>query len=356
MNTTKDININYVVALYFGARKMPGVNNMLRKDPYSVAKAHLHALNTLDIPAVKKATFVVSEYKHDVDKGILKVIDEYQSKIPIEVVFRKNLGYSYSAWNDVVNSEIDICDSNDYFFLFEDDYVANEDYFYQDYLDKLKDNVGYVCQDKGEFHARLGNGIISADIAKKIKESQGSVFFIPHQNDDYDGAILNQYHFLDSVKKAGYSLAGMEDKHVTIYQHAYGFNYRGNLAGNVAIAPVSENDWKLPARDARHSIFRKYSECLSLQYLDLRLEKIRNLFVDSKEIDKENVWCLFHKDPNDLIGYFQVIKDKDNIVIEKYITNMFTGYNYTQEQGGFIAWAKETHPNHKVKTVTKCLK
>jgi hypothetical protein len=344
----QDTSINYVVALYFGKRNMPGVNNMLLKDPYSIAKAHLHALDTLEIPAVKKAIFVVSEYKTEIDRGFIQVVNEYKGKIPVEIVFRENLGYSYSAWNDVLNAAVESKNLDEYYFLFEDDYVANQDYFYQDYLDRLKDNVGYVCQDKGDNHARLGNGIISTKIAKIVKDAQGDVFYIPHQDDTYSGAVLNNYHFLDTIKKSGFDIVGMQDKHITVFQHEFGFNVRGNLSGDVVVAPVSENNWKLAVRDTQHFIFRKYSESLDMQYLDLKIGKIQKQLSVKEDINKDIAWILLDNDAISIIGYSEVSVNEKDVLITSYLSKRFNGIEYDKEHSGFLRWVEKNNIGKKI--------
>jgi hypothetical protein len=321
--------INYVVALYFGLRKMPGVNNMLRKNPYSIALEHLKAVNTLNVPDVKKITLIVSEYDAEIDRGLIDVVNNFNSKIPVEIFFRKNLGYSYAAWNDYLNTEYKKGSMYDYYFLFEDDYIANVDYFYKDFIEKINPEVGYVCQFMGEFHSRLGNGLITANIIEKIFEKENTVFYIPNNDSTYDGAINNQVHFLDTIPKNGYKIIGMENMHTQIFQNYYGFEVSGNTKGPTAIAPVSENNWRLSERDAKYGVFRSLDEQLGDSHFFM-MEKISKKFLNENEIKdsltdekkRKDIYCLY--DENSIIGWAEINRS-NSTTINAYLLTHYTG-------------------------------
>lgn len=203
--------ITYIVAVYFGKRRSKLYNRCWDIDIYFLVKKHLEQLNKLKVPEIGKIIFVVNHFNHTVDQNILKIINEANSKIPVEVMFRSNDQLSYGAWNEAIIQHLDT--QTDYFFLIEDDYIPVTDEFYKVFIDQIDETTGYVSQlmtyDADPIHSAIANGVISSNVAKKIYKDTNSIFdFIETKNinDVYIDQGRTQIVFLEHLNKAGYKL------------------------------------------------------------------------------------------------------------------------------------------------------
>lgn len=201
--------ITYIVSTYLGQRRSKLHNKCWNVDIYFLVRKQLEQLSKLQLPDISKVVFIVNNYNHVVDRGIEKVISEYQLPMSVEVLYRPNTGLSYGAWNDAMIKNIST--DSKYFYLTEDDYVPVANKFYKLFIDQIEENTGYVGQlvtyDKGPVHGAISNGIIPVVIAKKIYEEKKTVLDIPGKvgsGDPYKEYGIAQYQYLEYLNQAGY--------------------------------------------------------------------------------------------------------------------------------------------------------
>lgn len=350
------MKIHYIVAFYLGDRGTASVNNLLIADRYYLIKKHLSALKSLELPAITKITFVVSHYNTEIDNYVPKIIEEEAGDLKIDLRFRKNEGYSYAAWNDVINEDLSNNVETDYYFLFEDDYVPNIDYFYQPYVDEVtSDKIGYVCQRYIENHASASIGLLSYEAALKNFNKNGSVFDILSNDESYSGAIDNQVHYLDSIKKLGYLCVDVCKTCFQIFLDRKHFVFYGQRKGLVPIVPISTLDWKLHLRDNTVAKFRLLSEVEDWEETYNRCNNIRgtraksfsknpNVFTAEESIkyfkeNAKNIWIIYDTDkPDYIISYVKIGKNKKENTFQFHVVKPWKYANYSNVIFNFFQW------------------
>ncbi len=168
------MKINYIVSFYI-ADFVSRTNIFWKADYYYALKMHLKQLETLNIPEITKATFVLNNEDPHILENMENVISQvYNNKIPIELKSRKNWGRSYGAWEYQIRSQL--YEDFDYYFVIEDDFFPARDKFYEPFIDKVEDNTGMVCQLYNG-HPAISNSLIVSSTCKYIYEKHGEVFF-----------------------------------------------------------------------------------------------------------------------------------------------------------------------------------
>lgn len=185
--------IYYIVSVWLGPRNSKGYSSAMNIDPYYLVKQHLKFLSTLDKTDLKGAVFVVNKYNSFIDENITNIISSFKLKIPVEIIFRGNDGFSYGAWDSAIKQTLH--KKFDYYFLIEDDYVPVTSDFYKPFVDKMDENTSYVSQLYKENHAAISNGLLSRKKALEVFKQHGKVFDIV---DGYstDVGTKNQVSFL----------------------------------------------------------------------------------------------------------------------------------------------------------------
>ncbi len=206
--------ITYIVSVYLGPRKSKLSNRYWDTDIYYFVRKHLEFLNTAKLTNIGKVIFVVNHYNTIIDSGLNAIIAEYTFKHPVDVVFRKNQGFSYAAWNDIIKREI--CNSFnelDYFFLIEDDYVPIDTSIFNKLIDVYvtDDKNGYLCQVYMKDVASVSNGMISYKVAKAIYENHGTVFNVKNITGDYNEGVWNQMHFTHFITEDKFKIIDMQE-------------------------------------------------------------------------------------------------------------------------------------------------
>lgn len=241
---------NYIVANYIGPlRTYAHYQNLFNKDPLYFFKKHLDFLQTTHNPDQVFATFVFND---DIDPGIKQQLDQYyQNKFTI--VYRKNSGFSYGIWNDVIE---DTLNDYDYFFLIEDDYIPTRGNFLTPFVDRCKEDVAFVCgladtasskrfpghvppTEEPFIFPSISNGLISAKACREIYNEYGAIFKI-NANTDYWSAYTNQIYFCKHFTDKGYKIADILDEYQSPYNNA---NIKdvviyGNPAASALIEPI----------------------------------------------------------------------------------------------------------------------
>jgi hypothetical protein len=237
------MSIHYIVATYLGNHGSILVNTLLQSDRHHFIKRHLECLSKYKVDDITKVSFIVNEHKKNDDLEILKIAQECSLQIPIEVVFRENTGYSYAAWNKGVTDSIKNNEPFDYYFLIEDDYLPNRDYFYQPFIDAVKENTAFVSQVWRTNHAAMSNGLLVGKCAEKILEKYPSVFNVKTENTSYYTAIYNQVNFLSYAKDLGMNFTDVCDTSLQVYLNNNEFQFWGNPEEDVLIVPESCVSW-----------------------------------------------------------------------------------------------------------------
>jgi len=211
-----DYKINYVPVFYIGPnRDYASYQEKFKNDPMFFVRYHVNFLNTCENNKIKRATFVFNDDISDELKDlILQTVVEVKT-MEVEVIFRRNGGFSYGAWNDVIKKNLN---DFDYFFLIEDDYIPVKPDFYEDFVDRCTSEYPYVCtlvaKHKGKLHASSSNGIIRADVCKIILEKYNELFLVNNSNNLPD-AWNTQINFLNLLTDAGYGMRDITHKYST---------------------------------------------------------------------------------------------------------------------------------------------
>lgn len=210
------MKVNYVIAVYLGPRrsKLMKMLNVINTT-YHIER-HLETLKTMNIKEISRITFVINEYSTATTELAKKVIEQYPISIEKEIIIRKNKGFSYGAWQDVILTNIrnNTFDYFDYYFLIEDDYIPVDVGFLDIFLDKMQhgNNIAFVAQLWRDNHASISNGLLSTEAIKDVyKLNNQSNIFDLRLDDSYDGAIYNQLHFLKYFQYANYKFTDIAD-------------------------------------------------------------------------------------------------------------------------------------------------
>lgn len=178
------MKINYVVAFYITDDKVGiGRNNVYHKiDKFYAVKHHTSILKKTFMPFVEKATFVINRSECVQEGEVEEVVKDFKTKnqvdfIDIEIKYRDNWGMSYGAWEYHIRQSLDMYD---YYFLTEDDYVANittNSKFYEPFLEKIiqDPNNAIVC---GLYtnHPAISYGLYSSKACKDVLNHKGEIF------------------------------------------------------------------------------------------------------------------------------------------------------------------------------------
>jgi len=224
------IKVNYIVANYIGPlRSYKHYQDLFSKDPLYFFKKHLDFIRTVHDPDNFRATFVFNDDIEDTLKTLL------QSYIPdrFEIVFRKNSGFSYGIWNDIILKNLN---NYDYFFLIEDDYIPTRSDFILPFKQRcVSKNVfvcglvekasperfpGHVPPNEKEFKfPSISNGLLSAKACREVFNKHGTIFKI-NSNSDYWSAYTNQIYFCKYFTDMGYNIVDTLDEYESPYNNA----------------------------------------------------------------------------------------------------------------------------------------
>lgn len=184
------VNVNYIVALYGGARRSHPKGTPLLK----FVKAHLEYL---EVPSrhITHATFVFNKSGTSEEKTTLKYLRSLEFTLPILVIVRDNKGGSYGAWGEGVSKTHKKFSHS---FLIEDDYVPSQKEFISYFLEKSKEGVSYVASLYREKHAAISNGLLENQHIPQILKKHNAIFNIRDlSNLTYPYLCQNQRTFLN---------------------------------------------------------------------------------------------------------------------------------------------------------------
>jgi len=198
------MSVHYIVALFPGADP-----NKIYQSSRSVFEAHTRAISaSSSFSEISKVSFAVNmtdSHRHGpvVKKAFKDSIHGMRPKT--QLVLRPNWGFSYGAWQDVIQSE---AEENYDFFLIESDYLPSGE-FLAPFKAELTSDVGFVAQkisSAPSLHASVSNGYLSNSWAKMAIKSFGTVFSIyPFllSRSDYMIGCENQLTFLNFIRELG---------------------------------------------------------------------------------------------------------------------------------------------------------
>jgi len=259
-------NITYIACFFLGERR----NTLAEKEPLVLLNKHIEFLSKLPKNSkIKKAIFVLNsntpnDLSH-IEEDFLSLCKDGINNIPIEVIVRPNVDFSYGAWSTAIEQDIKSKNKTDYYFLIEDDYLPTTKDFYNAYLGFMKNNVAYVASyvdysteaDHGhlerlgiqekvyEFIPSISNGLLCAHAARVISKKYDKVFNLYHQ-ETYDHAVANQITFLNHFLDNGYKIDDISSQHaipflaIPWYGNLDGILVYGNRKKPIIIAPIHE--------------------------------------------------------------------------------------------------------------------
>lgn len=360
------MQIHYIVAFYLGDRGTLPVNDYLQKDRYHYVKKHIEVLNSLELPHIHKATFIISEYQASIDSKVQDLVNNTPCKIPIEVYYRKNEGYSYAGWNEVITKSVNNNEDTDYYFLIEDDYIPHCNNFYEPFVNECKKNVAFVSQVWRENHAAVSNGLLSGVAARLIRKHYKQVFCINEKDDTYTAGVLNQIHFLDYAKKLNLSFSDVCKSSLQIFLDRKDFTFWGNTKGKILIVPESSRDWEIALRDERFGKWRnvnpnKKTKGITDETIAI-LNKFRNrrakaysknpvTFTDEEAIvffkkNLKNIYIVYEDDSPS--GYIQIIEDKEVLRIQPHLRKRFDDRDNFTVLSNLISWIHEKNKDKEI--------
>lgn len=188
----------------------------------TVVTKHLNAIQASKETRVAECVFVVNTE----DERLVGVTRELEPNNPhpawierIQIVFRRNHGYSYGAWKAVIDLE-EIQRDFDVAFLIEDDYVPSTPQFLDIFLTKMTPRTGFVAQVAehvacmAPHHAAVSNGLLSLAAIRHCKATCGTTLVIYPHHLDRSGYLVgteNQITFLAGVESCGFTVDDIAD-------------------------------------------------------------------------------------------------------------------------------------------------
>lgn len=213
--------IHYIVAIYTGKRRNQVVNERLY-DPCYFAKKQLFGLETLNLPLITKATFVVSPSDDRTrDQQVVDYVNDIGKVkgIQLDSFIRKtNDFFSYGSWNDGIQRNID---NDENLFLIEDDYFPCADEFYKPFVDRMEEtNAAYVCQlwsDKflTRACAAISNGLMNINAAREHYKRYKECLNLKgiKKNMGRNQGVVAQIEFLDKFIDMGFNISDISDEY-----------------------------------------------------------------------------------------------------------------------------------------------
>tara|TARA_R110000822_G_scaffold310343_1_gene442684 strand:+ start:631 stop:1503 length:873 start_codon:yes stop_codon:yes gene_type:complete len=203
----------YAIAFYLGDRRR-------KFPPYEVdrlcyLKKQIETL-TVNKHSLNKIYFIfsVEEGHYDLLNKALNIIPKNIQGAGVEIIVRKNAGFSYGAWSDLMDKT-----NHDYYIFNEDDYFFIEDGWDSYMINSFKEkpNCGGFGifinvihgEENGKEHFGHSCFCTSKEIIQDIKTNYNG--FTYPQNSNYGDNQNNQATFTYSLIKAGYRLYDIRD-------------------------------------------------------------------------------------------------------------------------------------------------
>jgi len=195
--------INYIICMFIGKRRNRSIASV------EMVQMQLDYLQDNNIP-LTKVTVVCNldeaEHYQIILGNMKKFINDYYTEL--EFIPRLNQGFSYRAWSEAINRELESNNDYDYYFLIEDDCLPARKDFIDVFLEPMKGKVCYVCQRlsvSGPKHAGMSSGILCGKASRKVYDKMGSVLRTT-AGLTYASAQHDQRYFLENLIDMGYEL------------------------------------------------------------------------------------------------------------------------------------------------------
>lgn len=233
--------ISIVCALYIGNRPVQ-VNNIQNDKLYYFNK-QLEYLKKYK-NKISKFYFVTTFQDNIHFETYKNILKKYESE-QIKIIFKENLGGSYTSWK--VGLEIDNGES-DFVFLIEDDYVIYDKNSINNIMSDFEEDLDlfYYCgmwsttpmTIKGitiESHAAMSGGIINN---KMYNLSPYKFDVVDEIEREY--LFLNQITFLEPFRKEGYKIKDYSSKYSSLFSHGVNrIKEFGVNGGDIIIYPLT---------------------------------------------------------------------------------------------------------------------
>jgi hypothetical protein len=234
----KEYAINYIVALYFGPRMSKKHNELISKSPFYLLDEHLSFLKDCNTN-ITQVTFVINGEKPD---GFLERIENnLPNYVKVKVVERKNQGFSYGAWNDVIGQCLQDDSNFDYHFIIEDDFVPTADNFYETFVEKCTNENPFVCcltLNEPRYHAAMPHGLLQNKACKHVYEQHKDVFVV--YGDSYPEAWATQVDYINNFTSLGYTFNDIIDNCCSPFHNSRddSVRYYGDINNPILITPI----------------------------------------------------------------------------------------------------------------------
>lgn len=225
--------LNYVVTCFMGERRLKTVS-----EPEYFIRKHLNFLQDHKSD-VARVTLILNTDNSEEEDRLRKVVSEFEPYYTeLKIMVRENKGFSYAAWNHVMNDCIENNEGFTEYFLLEDDYVPATVDFIEKYESKIDDRTGYVCQRISNLtlgnlfnfpiHPGVSCGLMPAKPAEEAYKEFGSVL-VTFETNTYDAESLDaQTYFLDNITgKLKYTLKDSSSFSSVIFVHVFPKSVRG---------------------------------------------------------------------------------------------------------------------------------
>ena len=256
---------DYIVSFYLGPRACQKTTESLRRDKFLFVKRHLDFLQSYTKEDMSSSIFIINidkeKEEQEIRGEIKNILKRYNiSCSDLRILFRRNGGYSYGAWNDYITED---CRSKflkhqdkEYYFCIEDDCIPTDQDFFIPFAKKCNEKTPYVCcvirPDDGDNkiygespwprHAAISHGCFLKQSCLKIYKKYQSVFNIINAGDPRKHSLgcENQVYFYNYFFKEGFDMTSIASEHKIIYQETY-VDQRvtyGNRNGKTLIIPI----------------------------------------------------------------------------------------------------------------------
>ena len=237
------MNINYVISNYVGARRFAP---KLQLDPLFYIKSHCNYFTNNKLEGVSKITFVLNksdDYRRD--EEFIDYVNNIKLSTEHELIVRDNIGFSYGAWQSVVEKNKDF----DYHFLLEDDYIPRDNKIIENFFNAMqnKDKTVFVCCIYENGHCAMSSGLLNTKIVnKEITEGRLNLKMILNaekiQSSDYALGVNNQRIFLKNFEELGYNIKDLAKENKWLFvNHLGDITHHGNPMGTILLEPLDYN-------------------------------------------------------------------------------------------------------------------
>ena len=210
---------NYLVPFYFGPRMNEQYNKKMKKNKFIFADKHFEFLQKYKGNNIEKVVLIVNQIYNDDPTEIQEYFssksEEISDDIEVNLIFRENSHFSYGAWNHAIIDDLNSQnEDSQYYFCFEEDYIATSDDFILPFMEKCTKEIPYICSKSvvGEpnypDHPSMSIGIFLKEACKKVYEKNGYVFLLEGDN-SYTSAWNIQKNFYKTFTDMGYGISDL---------------------------------------------------------------------------------------------------------------------------------------------------